>query len=72
MRVTVEADVDPGDVLEEMSIEDIAEHLESRRCGGDTEAPVLMLERVYYEFRQRGDAPKVLSDYIYAVLGRIL
>jgi hypothetical protein len=72
MRMTVEADIDGDEVLENMSIEAIAEHLEARRHDGDTEAPHLMLERVYYEFRQRGDAPKALVDYIYAVLGRIL
>jgi hypothetical protein len=72
MRMTVEADVDGDEVLENMSIEDIADHLESRRKGGDMQALSLLLEQVYYEFARRGDAPKVLSDYIYAVLGRIL
>jgi hypothetical protein len=72
MRMTVEADVDGDEVLEHMSIEDIAEHLEARRKDGDTEAPHLMLRRVYEEFARRGDAPQVLREYIYQVLGRIL
>lgn len=71
VNTEVEVDIDPDEALEEMSIEKIAEHLEFRRKGG-AEAPHLLLERVYYEFRQRGDAPQVLQDYIYAVLGRIL
>jgi len=72
MRMTVEADVDGDEVLESMSIEAIAEHLEGRRKGGDMEAPHLLLRRVYEEFARRGDAPQVLRDYIYQVLGRIL
>lgn len=71
MRMTVEADVDADEVLESMSIEEIAEHLEGRRSG-DTDTPHAMLRRVYEEFARRGDAPPVLREYIYAVLGRIL
>lgn len=72
MRMTVEADVDGDEVLDNMSVEDIAQHLEARRKGGDTEVPHIMLRRVYEEFARRGDAPDVLREYIYQVLGRIL
>lgn len=72
MRMTVEADVDGDEVLENMSIENIAQHLEDRRKGGDAESPHILLRRVYEEFARRGDAPEVLREYIYQVLGRIL
>lgn len=72
MRMTVEADIDGDAVLDNMSIESIAEHLDARRKGDDVEAPHLMLRRVYEEFARRGDAPEVLREYIYQVLGRIL
>jgi hypothetical protein len=71
MYVNVDVHVDADTVLTEMTIEEIEEHL-AARSKDRTESPHLMLERVYEEFRRRGDAPKILIDYIWAVLGRVL
>lgn len=71
MYVNVSVDVNPEDVLEELSNEELA-HIVAKRTKTETENPSVLLERVYQEFRTRGDAPQCLRDYIYDVLGRIL
>jgi hypothetical protein len=71
VHVTVGVDVDPEDVLRELTNEELA-NIVAKRTKTETENPTVLLERVYHEFRRRGDAPECLRDYIYDVLGRIL
>lgn len=71
MRMTVEADIDADEVLEEISIERLADHLESRRKGS-SETPHLLLMRLYEEYQRRGDAPQMLKEYFWIMLGRYL
>jgi hypothetical protein len=51
----------------DFSDEEIQEEFRNR-FGGEATS----IERVYEEFRHRGDAPQCLRDYIYAEIGRIL
>lgn len=71
MYVRVDVDVDPEEVLRELSNEELAE-IVAKRTKDASVTPRVLLARVYEEFRTRGDAPQCLRDYIYDVLGRIL
>jgi hypothetical protein len=69
--VNVDVEVSAEDVLEELSDEELA-RIVAARTKISSENPAVLLERVYEEFRTRGDAPQCLRDYIWDVLGRIL
>jgi predicted methyltransferase MtxX (methanogen marker protein 4) len=69
VRVSVEVDVE--DVLQEIDDKHLLEELKSRNL----EAPVdcsALLERVWLTFRDRGDAPTDLREYVWQVLGKAL
>lgn len=68
MYVSVDIDVD--DVLPEISTEKLQAELEGRPDCDLPRCPTLLT--IYDEFRQRGDAPQCLRDYLFAKLGRIL
>ena len=73
----VSVHVDASEVLEDLDDEDIQKELERRerikapsgsRPVGDTQ----LLEQVWWHFRDRGDAPPCLREYIWRVLGKAL
>lgn len=71
MRVSVNVDVDPGDVLSELSDEELAAVL-AKRQKQPLADPAILLRRVYEEYSLRGDATPLLREYIYEVIGRVL
>jgi hypothetical protein len=69
--VQVEATFDLADV----SDEELARELRARSMGieeSEIERANELMENVYLEFRQRGDAPQSLRDLVYLGIGRIL
>lgn len=64
--------VDEDEVLHEMPTERLLEELAGRKSNLTKTDRDLKAELVYEEFARRGDAPKVLKDYIYETIGRIL
>jgi len=75
-RVTVypekiEVEVDVDDVFRELTDEDIEAALQ-RRLKHQGIKPFSTLHLIYEEFVRRGDAPQVLKDYLYKMIGRIL
>jgi len=72
MHVTVDVEVDASEVLRKMDDEHLIAEIESRKKATRSESPAALLDRVYNEFRNRGDAPPALREYIYVVMGRIL
>ena len=71
MYVDVSVNVDPEDVLRELSDDELARIL-AKRQKEPLENPTLLLQRVYEQYRLRGDAIPDLREYIYQVLGRVL
>lgn len=65
----VDADVD--EVLGYLDDDDIVAALE-RRSKRNGNAGMTKMQLIYEEFRRRGDAPQVLKDFVYEILGRIL
>lgn len=70
MYVTVHVDED--DVLSEVPVERLQEELASRKSTLTLTDRDLCVQLIYEEFARRGDAPKILKDYIYETIGRIL
>lgn len=70
--ITVNVQVDADEVLEEMSDETLNQEFHRRQSGSSGPGGALALQLIYEEFRRRGDAPKLLRDYIYENIGRIL
>jgi hypothetical protein len=68
----VSVHVDEEDVLSEIDTERLVEELQGRKSTLTLAERDLKLRHVYEEFVRRGDAPKVLRDYIYEAIGRIL
>jgi hypothetical protein len=68
---SVNIDVSVDEVLRELDDDDLAAALERRAKKGEHKH-VSKLTLVYEEFARRGDAPPVLKDYIYEMIGRIL
>lgn len=68
--VSLTFDVDVDEVLNALSDEDLAAALErrDRRKGNN----VTRLTLIYEEFVRRGDAPRILKDFLYDTIGRIL
>lgn len=72
---TVDAniDVDVDEVLRALDDDDLAAALERRAKQVEFGRRSLSrLTLIYEEFARRGDAPKVLKDYLYDMIGRIL
>ena len=74
VTTSVDVDVDVDEVLSEMDDDEIAAALRRRRYSpSGTISPDAKLTLIYEEFRRRNlEAPQVLKDYIYDVIGRIL
>jgi len=71
--VDVNVDVDVDEVLNGLDDDDLAAALERRaRRIEHGRRSSSRLTLIYEEFARRGDAPKVLKDYIYDMIGRIL
>lgn len=70
--VTCRVEIDTDDIFEEMSDEALTDELARRKSGKERNGRNCALELIYEEFRRRGDAPKLLRDYIYENIGRIL
>lgn len=72
-RRGMKVDVDVDDILSDLSIEELRRELGNRDMteifSGKLRA---RLELVYEHFRRVGSTPRVLSEYIYDHLGRIL
>lgn len=64
---TVTADVDVEIDMDDFTNDEVREEYLGR-FGVST----VSLEQIYEEFSRRGDAPKVLRDYLYETIGRIL
>lgn len=71
MYVSVNVDVDAYEVLSELSEKQLQEELASRTKSQDC-LPSVMLHKIYEEFRTRGDAPQILKDYLWDMIGRAL
>jgi hypothetical protein len=73
----VDVYVEPTEVLEDMSDEDVRAELERREAknaplGSCETTDRQLLERVWMHFRCAGDAPEALREYIWRVLGKCL
>jgi hypothetical protein len=71
MYVSVDVEVDPEDVLDQCSDQEVA-RLAAKRLKQLTADQQVLLERVFYEFARRGDAPQCLREYLYEVMGKTL
>lgn len=69
VHAVVEVDVDA--VMDELSDAELAAAV-AKRTKAEVSSPAVLLDHVYHEFRQRGDAPPALREYIYQVMGRVL
>lgn len=74
--VNVWADIDVAvnvdDVLRELDDDDLVAALERRAKNIAGQRAVTKLTLIYEEFRRRGDAPQILKDYLYEIIGRVL
>lgn len=68
---TAEVEIDPVEVLDELSVQEITAYLCKRDDkGGDP--PDILLRRTYEHYRLKGDCPPDLREYFWQVLGRYL
>lgn len=73
----VSVHIDASEVLEDLDDEDIQKEMERRERvkapGGSRPVPdAELLEQVWRHFRDRGDAPPCLREYVWRVLGRVI
>lgn len=66
----IDVDIELDDFVRQLSEEERAELRE--QLAGKSAGASPSLELIYEEFARRGDAPKVLRDYLYETIGRIL
>lgn len=69
--------IDASEVLEDLNDEDIRKELARREKihAPPGTAPIddrELLERVWLHFRELGDAPECLREYMWRVLGKVL
>jgi hypothetical protein len=69
VSVEVDVEVNISEIIEEMNEDQLRNALGFKEGTGDQRS---RLERIYEEFRRRGDAPSVLRDYLYDFLGQTL
>lgn len=73
----VSVHVDASEVLEDLDDEDLRKEIERRekRAAPVGSRPIEdreLLEQVWLHFRERGDAPYCLREYIHRTLGKVL
>lgn len=73
----IEVHVDAREVLKEMDIEEIHRELDRRSgkqapAGTEEMTDRMLLEKVWMDFRARGNAPESLREYIWRVIGKVL
>jgi hypothetical protein len=67
----ISIDVNIDEVFRELDDDDLAAAFERRAKKGEHKR-VSKLTLIYEEFARRGDAPQILKDYVYEMIGRIL
>lgn len=74
-KITVEVEVDPYEVLKEVSVEDLKAELNVRSeedFDEQKEGVAEKVERVFLHYRHGTDAPDCVRALVYDVLGRVL
>ena len=74
MYVTYEADIDPQDVLDELTDDELVDELKRRRKESLAEVALDTkgcIEQLYMQYRGK-DAPEPLRTLVWSVLGRVL